>query len=75
MATNERGHQDAVPPGEYGINDAGSWSAHAEPFTWSEDVVDAAKFSYEDLSLVDASTQSGDTGPLGGSTPGENPLA
>lgn len=36
--------------------------------------VDAATFSYEDMNLVDQSTVSGDTGPLGGSTPGENPL-
>lgn len=76
MANNELGHSDGPAIESYGINDVGVWTGNTQPWAFGEpDVVNAAKFSYDDLNLVDASTQSGAAGPLGGSTPASNPLS
>lgn len=83
-AGNAWGHSDAVAFEDYGQNSAGPWSDgigdQVYDFGTSDEgehvvnVVDAAPFSYAQLTLVDGGP-AGETGPLGGTTPGENPLA
>lgn len=84
MSSNAWGHADGVAPQDYGENEAGPWSDATGDYIYAGggdgegytiDVVDAAPFQFVDFTgPVDQSTVAGDQGPLGGSTPGTNPI-
>lgn len=73
--TNAWGHADGVDPDLYGENSAGPWSEATGEYIFSDvPTADAAPWSLVDAGVVNGDI-AGNTGPLGGSTPGENPLA
>ena len=84
MSNNAWGHADGVAPQDYGENEAGPWSDATGDYIYgaggdgeghATDIMDAAPWSFEKFTgPVDQSSQPGSQGPLGGSTPGENPI-